>query len=178
MPHIARQPRRCGRAAAGTDSTKNLSQRATEASSPAVSLPHTRAYPSRGYIPSASTKYTPTREGSSRSRRCPVPVCSGTSSTSSNGRSRVTSPRWARGDHPRGDSDGAGDDGRGRLRRNGTSGTGKTVTDRADPPKVPSVSRSATPHNPLDQTAPRLTSRHWSRASAMRSTLEAGGTAP
>ena len=62
--------------------------------SPAVSLAHTRAYPSRGYIPSASTKYTPTRDGRSRSRRCTVFVCSRMSSTSSNGRYCVNSPRW------------------------------------------------------------------------------------
>ncbi len=62
--------------------------------SPAVSFPHTRAYPSRGNIPKASTKYTPAREGRSRSRRCTVLVCSRTSSTSSNGRYWVSSPRW------------------------------------------------------------------------------------
>ena len=62
--------------------------------SPAVSLTQTRAYPSRGYIPIASRKYTPTRDGRSRSRRCTVLVCSRMSSTSSNGRYCVNSPRW------------------------------------------------------------------------------------
>ena len=61
--------------------------------SPAVSLAQTRAYPSRGYIPSASMKQTPTRDGRSRSRRCTVLVCSRMSSTSSNGRYCVNSPR-------------------------------------------------------------------------------------
>jgi hypothetical protein len=43
-------------------------------------------------IPSASTKYTPARDGRTRSRRCTVRVCSRTSSTSPNGRCWVNSP--------------------------------------------------------------------------------------
>ncbi len=54
--------------------------------SPAVSFAQTRAYPSRGNIPNASRKYTPVREGRSRSLRCTVLVCSKTSSTNSKGR--------------------------------------------------------------------------------------------
>jgi hypothetical protein len=45
-------------------------------------------------MPSARTKYTPARDGNSRSRRCTVRVCSKTSSTSSNGRYWVNSPKW------------------------------------------------------------------------------------
>ncbi len=42
----------------------------------------------------ASSQYTPTREGSSRSRRSVRPVSSSTASTSSNGTYWVSSPRW------------------------------------------------------------------------------------
>ena len=62
-------------------------------SSPAVSFPHTWPYPRPGNNPSATTKYTPTRDGSTRSRRCTVRVCASTSSTSSNGSHGVSSPR-------------------------------------------------------------------------------------
>jgi hypothetical protein len=62
-------------------------------SSAAVSLSHTRKYPSPGNSVIASTKYIPTREGSARIRFCAAPVLSSTSSTSSNGRYRVSSPR-------------------------------------------------------------------------------------
>ena len=44
--------------------------------------------------PQRQQKYTPTRDGRSRSRRCTVLVCSRTSSTNSNGRYCVNSPRW------------------------------------------------------------------------------------
>jgi hypothetical protein len=53
---------------------------------PAVSFAQTRAYPSRGNMPNASRKYTPVRDGKSRSLRCTVWVCSKMSSTNSNGR--------------------------------------------------------------------------------------------
>jgi hypothetical protein len=61
--------------------------------SPAVSLSHTRTCPSCGNRASASTKYTPTLDGSSRTLRWPPPTRSSTSSTSSKGNCRVSSPR-------------------------------------------------------------------------------------
>jgi hypothetical protein len=60
---------------------------------PAGSLPHTRRYPRGGNNPSASTKYTPARDGNSRSRRCTVRVCASTSPASPDGRYCVNSPR-------------------------------------------------------------------------------------
>ncbi len=41
----------------------------------------------------ASTKYSPARDGSNRSRRCTTPVSASTASASSNGTIRVSSPR-------------------------------------------------------------------------------------
>ncbi|GAA3215417.1 hypothetical protein GCM10020216_088360 [Nonomuraea helvata] len=61
--------------------------------SPAVSLCHTCRQPSSGNKHPASSRYTTTREGRSRTRVCVLPVCASASSTISNGMSRVSSPR-------------------------------------------------------------------------------------
>ena len=56
----------------------------------AVSFAHTPRYPVPGNRHIASTKYSPTREGSTRSRRSRVRVSSSTPSASSNGTIRVS----------------------------------------------------------------------------------------
>ena len=56
-------------------------------------LAHTFAAPTPGKRARARTKYTPTRDGSVRSRRSVARVCSSTASTNSNGTCRVNSPR-------------------------------------------------------------------------------------
>src|SRR5439155_17352206 len=128
--------------------------------SPAVSLAQTRAYPSRGYIPSASTKYTPTRDGRSRSRRCTVLVCARTSSTSSNGRYCVNSPRCPGANTPAATVTARVIVVVADWERNGTSGgrddrDGLTpIYQRSRPPTTPAPSG-----DPLDKITDRLTSR-------------------
>ncbi len=58
-----------------------------------VSFAHTPAYPAPGNKHIASTKYSPARDGSARSRCSRVHVSSSTASASSNGITRVSSPR-------------------------------------------------------------------------------------
>jgi hypothetical protein len=63
------------------------------ASSASVSFAQIPRYPARGNKTIPSTKYSPTREGSSRSRRSAAPVSASTASASPNGIICVSSPR-------------------------------------------------------------------------------------
>ena len=58
-----------------------------QALQPGGELAHTPAYPSSGNRHAASSRYTTTREGRSRTRRCTARVCANASSTISNGTS-------------------------------------------------------------------------------------------
>ena len=58
-----------------------------------VRCDHTPERPTSGNNTIANTTYTPTREGSLRTRCCTRPVASNTASTSSNGTTDVNSPR-------------------------------------------------------------------------------------
>src|SRR3954447_26810910 len=68
--------------------------------SPAHSRVHTWPRPISVNNPAASSKYTTTREGSSRDRRCTAPVSASAASTISNGTIRVSSPRCPGANRP------------------------------------------------------------------------------
>ncbi len=92
-PRTAPSPARCRPAGAGPAAPSATARPGPARPAPPSASPTPPGGQAMGTAPAPAGNRPPTREGSSRSRRCLAPVSSSTASTSSNGTTRVSSPR-------------------------------------------------------------------------------------
>jgi hypothetical protein len=134
----------------------SLGSATSRPSSPATRRRHTCPYPNSANRHPASSRYTTTREGRSRTHRCTVPVSASTASTISNGTCWVNSPTCPRREPTRSHRNHTAN---GRLsQRRGSRFRGCLgVTNLYTETPPPSSQRHATP---LDTGRRTLTTRH------------------